>query len=70
MARTRTDIEIEDDDVRAIMHPYGIQTETEAVDVALRHLAGQPMTRQQAMAMRGDRAVDDVPPDAAPRGAA
>jgi Arc/MetJ family transcription regulator len=48
------------------MDRYGVRTKTEAVDLALRHLAGQPMTREQALAMRGARALrhlpDDVPP--------
>jgi Arc/MetJ family transcription regulator len=70
MARTRTNIEIEDDHVRAIMDRYGVHTKTEAVGLALRHLAGQPMTREQALAMRGARAIDDIPVDPAPRGAA
>ncbi len=70
MARVRTNIEIEDDYVRSIMDRYGVHTKTEAVELALRHLAGQPMTREQALAMRGARALDDVPVDAAPRGIA
>jgi Arc/MetJ family transcription regulator len=69
MARVRTNIEIENDHVRAIMDRYGVHTKTEAVALALRHLAGQPMTREQALAMRGGSVIDDVP-DAAPRGAA
>ena len=67
MSRVRTNIEIEDVYVRVIMDRYGVHTKTEAVDLALRHLAGQPMTRQQALAMRGARAMSDVPSDAAPR---
>lgn len=70
MSRVRTNIEIEDDYVRTIMDRYGIHTKTEAVDLALRHLAGQPMTREQALAMRGAGAIENVPDDAAPRGAA
>lgn len=70
MAKVRTNIEIEDDYVRAIMDRYGVHTKTEAVEMALRHLAGQPMTREQAVAMRGVRAMEDVPVDAAPRGTA
>ena len=31
MAKTRTNIEIEDDDVRVIMDRYGVHTKTEAV---------------------------------------
>ena len=66
MARQRTNIEIEDAYVRAIMDRYGVRTKTEAVDLALRHLAGQPMTRDEALAMRGARAIDAVPEDAEP----
>ena len=70
MARLRTNIEIEDAYVRTIMDRYGVHTKTEAVDLALRHLAGQPMTREQALAMRGARAIDLAPADTAPRGVA
>ena len=70
MSRVRTNIEIEDDHVRAIMDRYGVHTKTEAVELALRHLAGQPMTSEQALAMRGGQAIDEVPRDASPRGAA
>lgn len=70
MARVRTNIEIEDDYVRTIMDRYGIRTKTQAVDLALRQLAGHPMTREEALAMRGARAMLDVPRDAGPRGAA
>ena len=69
MGKVRTNIEIEDDHVRAIMDRYGVHTKTEAVALALRHLAGQPMTREQALAMRGRSLIDDVPGDTAPRGA-
>ena len=69
MARTRTNIELEDTYVEAIMDRYGVRTKTEAVDLALRHLAGQPMTREEALAMRGAFAIDEVPPDTGPAGA-
>jgi Arc/MetJ family transcription regulator len=67
MSRTRTNIEIEDDYVQVIMHRYHLRTKTEAVDLALRHLAGQPMTRDEALAMHGARATGHVPVDTAPR---
>ncbi len=70
MSRVRTNIEIEDDYVQAIMDRYGVRTKTDAVDLALRHLAGQPMSRDEALAMRGARAIDEVPGDTAPRGVA
>ncbi len=68
MSRVRTNIEIEDSYVRAIMDRFGVHTKTEAVDLALRHLAGQPMTKAEALAMRGARAIDQVPDDVAPAG--
>lgn len=68
MSRVRTNIEIEDDYLRAIMDRYGVATKTEAVDLALRHLAGQPMTRDEALAMRGAHAIDEITDDAAPTG--
>ena len=60
MARVRTNIEIEDRYIEAIKRRYGINTKTEAVDLALRHLAGRPMTREEALAMRGAQAIGDV----------
>jgi Arc/MetJ family transcription regulator len=48
------------------MDRYGVHTKTEAVDMALRHLAGQPMTREEALEMRGARAIGDLPADAGP----
>jgi Arc/MetJ family transcription regulator len=68
MSRVRTNIEIEDGYVRTIMDRYGVHTKTEAVDLALRHLAGQPLTRDQALNMRGAHAIDDVPEDMPPAG--
>jgi len=68
MARTRTNIEIDEVYVRRIIDRYGIHTKTEAVDLALRHLAGQPMTREEAMAMEGAHAIGEIAPDTAPAG--
>ncbi len=69
MARVRTNIEIEDGHVQAIMDRFGLRTKTEAVALALQHLAGQPMTREEALQMRGARAIDQLPGDRPPRGA-
>ena len=66
MAKVRTNIEIEDDYVRAIKSRYGVHTKTEAVNLALRSLAGQPMTREEALAMRGAHAIGDAPADTGP----
>lgn len=68
MSRVRTNIEIEDDYVEVIMTRHSLRTKTEAVDLALRHLAGRPMTREEALAMRGAAVVGEVPDDAGPRG--
>jgi Arc/MetJ family transcription regulator len=68
MTRVRTNIEIDADAVRTIMNRYGVHTKTEAVDLALRHLAGQPMTLVEAIGMHGAHALGDVPADANPLG--
>ena len=66
MGRVRTNIEIEESFLRAVMDRYGVHTKTEAVDLALRHLAGQPMTRDEALAMRGANAIGEIPADTGP----
>lgn len=63
MTRTRTNIEIDDDSVQAVMSRYGLRTKTQAVDLALHHLAGQPMSRDEALAMHGAGAIDRIPSD-------
>jgi Arc/MetJ family transcription regulator len=69
MAKARTNIEIDDGYVQTIMDRYGVRTKTDAVDLALRHLAGQPMTREEALAMRGAGAIVEPPADALPASA-
>jgi Arc/MetJ family transcription regulator len=59
MSRVRTNIEIGDTYLQAIMDRYGVRTK-------LRHLAGQPMTREDALAMRGAHAIGKVPADSKP----
>lgn len=63
MSRVRTNIEIESTYVDAIMDRFGVRTKTAAVDLALRHLAGQPMDREEALAMRGANAIGAIPAD-------
>ena len=67
MTRVRTNIEIEDTYVQLIMDRYKVRTKTEAVELALRHLAGQPMSRHEALAMRGVHAIVESPADVQPR---
>lgn len=52
------------------MDRYGVRAKTEAVDLALRHLAGQPMSREEALGMRGAGAIETAPGDAQPRSTA
>ena len=66
MARTRTNIELDDTCLEIVMRRFKLRTKTEAVDLALRRLAGQPMTREEALAMRGTRAIAEVPEDGGP----
>ncbi len=66
MSKVRTNIEIEKNYLQIIMDRYGIHTKTEAVDLALRILAGQPMTRQEALEMRGMHSIGKIPTDRGP----
>lgn len=68
MPRIRTNIELERDHLEVIMDRYGVHTKTEAVALALRHLAGQPMTRAEALGMRGANAINTIPVYVPPAG--
>ena len=57
MSRIRTNIEIEESDVRMIMERYSLRT-----------MAGQPMTLEEALAMEGAHAIGEVPEDYGPHG--
>jgi Arc/MetJ family transcription regulator len=59
----RTNIEIDDTTLEIVMRRYGLRTKTEAVDLALRRLAGEPMTIDEALAMQGARAISEIPED-------
>ena len=60
---SRTNIEIDDAVLDVVMRRYGVHTKTEAVDLALRHLAGRPLTLEEALEMRGAGLIDAVPAD-------
>ena len=64
----RTNIEIDDNTLDIVMRRYGLRTKTEAVDLALRRLAGEPMTTDEALAMRGAMAIGETPIDSGPDG--
>ena len=44
----RTNIDLDEELVQRVMVRYQLSTKREAVDYALRHLAGEPLTRVQA----------------------
>ena len=50
------------------MNCYEGHTESEAAALARRHLKDEPMTREQALALRGARLIGEVPPDTGPTG--
>ncbi len=49
----RTNIEIDDELVVKVMQRYGLNSKRAAVDLALRRLVGEPLSRQEALAMEG-----------------
>lgn len=49
----RTNIDLDDDAVRAVMERFDLRTKRDAVNYALRRLAGEAMTKEEALAMRG-----------------
>jgi Arc/MetJ family transcription regulator len=50
---TRTNIEIDDELVERAMRIHRLRSKREAVDLALRRLVGEPMTREEMLAMEG-----------------
>ena len=63
---SRTNIDLDDELLGVVMRRYGVHTKTEAVDLALRHLAGRPMTIAEALSMRGAELIDAIPDDTRP----
>jgi Arc/MetJ family transcription regulator len=49
----RTNIDLDEELVTAVMRKYRLPTKRSAVDFALRQLVVEPMTREQVLAMRG-----------------
>jgi Arc/MetJ family transcription regulator len=66
MGKIRTTLVLDETAVRTVMERYGLRTKTEAVNFALHYVAGQPMTREEALAMRGSQPRLEVPGDQAP----
>lgn len=61
MSTTRTNIEIDDQLVEEAMRRYGLKTKREAVQLALNHLVGHPMTRAEIIASAGSGILGEVP---------
>ena len=49
----RTNIEIDDHLIAAVMHRYGLRTKREAVDLALRRLVGEPPATTEILQLEG-----------------
>jgi Arc/MetJ family transcription regulator len=52
-AMTRTNIEIDDELVGRAIRLYRLRSKREAVDLALRKLVGEPMSREEMLAAEG-----------------
>ena len=50
---TRTNIDIDDELIERVMRRYRLPSKRAAVELALRRLAGEPMSRDEALAMEG-----------------
>ena len=50
---SRTNIDIDDELVATVMRRFGLRTKKEAVDLALRRLAGPVPTREELLALEG-----------------
>jgi Arc/MetJ family transcription regulator len=60
VAMTRTNIDIDDRLIETVMRVHGLKTKREAVDFALRQLVGDPMTREEMLAMQGTGWEGDI----------
>jgi Arc/MetJ family transcription regulator len=49
----RTNIEIDDELIERVMRRYRLPSKRAAVELALQRLAGEPMSREEALAMEG-----------------
>jgi Arc/MetJ family transcription regulator len=60
---SRTNIDIDEDACRAVMDRYQLSTKREAVNFALRSLATEPLSLDQARQLRGsgwDGSLDEM----------
>ena len=62
---SRTNIDLPDDLVERAMRMYHLKTKREAIALALQRLVGEPMTRDEQLAMEGsgfDLDLDELRP--------
>lgn len=57
---SRTNIEIDDELVERAMRRYRLPSKRAAVDLALRRLVGEPMSREEALAAEGTGWAGDL----------
>lgn len=50
---SRTNIDLDDELVAEVMRRFHVKTKREAVDLALRRLAGEPLTREFLLSLEG-----------------
>ncbi len=50
---SRTNIDIDDEACERVMRMYNLETKRDAINLALRKLAIEPMTKDEVLAMRG-----------------
>ena len=62
----RTNIDLDEELVQRVMVRYKLSTKREAVDYALRHLAGEPLSRGQAADLLGSIPDFSVPTESGP----
>lgn len=63
---TRTNIDLDDSLVEAIMRRYAVSTKTDAVDLALRNLALTPLTIAEILDLHGAGLIAALPVEGAP----
>lgn len=59
----RTNIDIDDEACERVMRMYGLETKRDAINLALRKLAVEPLTKAELLAMSGlwaDRPATDL----------
>ena len=56
----RTNIDIDEDACQAVMRRYGLTSKRDAVNLALRQLAVEPLDLEEAVATRGIGWVGDL----------